>query len=79
MGLWEDSLSEVLLGGICLAYSHFTLVRLPMIFPAFLLWRYRVACTVPLGQAGRYFLQEVPSLLLNYQLIFSSTSSCTSR
>lgn len=50
-----------------------------MIFPAFYLWRYRVACTVPLGQAGRYFLQEVLSLLINYQLIFSSTSTRTSR
>lgn len=48
--LGKDSLSEVLLGGICLAHPHVTLVRLPMIFLAFLLWRYRVACTVHLGK-----------------------------
>lgn len=77
MGVWEDSLYYQ--GRYLLAPSHVILVRLPMIFLAFLLWRYRVACTVPLGQAGRYFLPEVPSLLMNYQLIFSSTSSRTSR
>lgn len=48
--LGKDSLSEVLLGGICLAHPHVTLVRLPMIFLAFLLWRYRVVCTVHLGK-----------------------------
>lgn len=80
MGVWEDSLlSGQVSASTFTCYSRLSIYL--MMFPAFLLWRYRVGCTVSLGQAGRYFLPEVPSLLLNYlvpahlQLYFQSYES----